>query len=138
MNNEVVPVGTDIEKVNEKLKSLLKYTDDFDKSRDNIMEVIRVGQEALTEYSVLTSQSGSFKDYEALSGLMKTLVDANKTLLELHQITKKLAEEKESKKNSVDNPNAIKNYGNTNIIMVGSTKELLSVLKKTDDETDDV
>lgn len=137
MTNEIVPVANTILDITDRFKNLMKYSDDFEQSRDNIIQVIKTGQVALTEYSTLTSQSGSFKDYEALAGLMKTLVDANKTLLDLHQITKKIIEEKDGKKSSDSNPD-IKNYGNTNIIMVGTTKELLSVLKNQKDKEDNV
>lgn len=138
MTNDVVPIQEKIEEVNENLKNLLKFDSDFEKSRENIMSVIDIGQTALNEISVLASQSGSFKDYEALSHLLKTLIDANKTMLDLHQISQKL---KENKKGDKSSPDKIQNYGNTNIIMVGSSKDVLSLLKNNkelDQALDDV
>lgn len=139
MTNDLVPVSTDIETINNKIKNLLKFNSDFEKSRENLMSIIETGQSALNEISVLASQSGNFKDYEALSHLLKTLIDANKTLLDLHQISVRV--EKESKEKDKNSPDKINNYGNTNIIMVGSSKDVLSILKNNkdlDEELDDV
>jgi hypothetical protein len=128
MTNDVVPVHNQIEEVNDKIKKLLKFDSDFEKSRENIMTAIETGQTALNEVSVLASQSGSFKDYEALSHLIKTLIDANRTLLDLHQISSKIESATGLGKKDKDGVDQIKNYGNTNIIMVGSSKDILSLL----------
>ena len=128
MNDELVPVNEKINEVNDKLKNMLKYSEDFDKSRLNLVDIIQKGHEALNDFSVLASQSGNYKDYEALSALMKTVIEANKSLMDLHQLNKRISEDKEGKK-SIDSKETMKNYGNTNIIMVGSSKDLLSMLK---------
>jgi len=128
MSDDLVPVNEKINEVNDKLKNLLRYSEDFDKSRSNLVEIIQKGHDALNDFSVLASQSGNYKDYEALSALMKTVIEANKSLMDLHQLNKRISEDKESKKSN-DPKETMKNYGNTNIIMVGSSKDLLSMLK---------
>jgi predicted nucleic acid-binding Zn-ribbon protein len=128
MSDDLVPVNEKINEVNDKLKNLLRYSEDFDKSRSNLVEIIQKGHDALNDFSVLASQSGNYKDYEALSALMKTVIEANKSLMDLHQLNKRISEDKESKKSN-DSKETMKNYGNTNIIMVGSSKDLLSMLK---------
>lgn len=128
MSDDLVPVNEKINEVNDKLKNLLRYSEDFDKSRSNLVEIIQKGHDALNDFSVLASQSGNYKDYEALSALMKTVIEANKSLMDLHQLNKRINEDKESKKSN-DSKETMKNYGNTNIIMVGSSKDLLSMLK---------
>lgn len=128
MNDELVPIDEKINEVNDKLKNMLKYSEDFDKSRLNLVDIIQKGHDALNDFSVLASQSGNYKDYEALSALMKTVIEANKSLMDLHQLNKRISEDKEGKKSN-DSKETMKNYGNTNIIMVGSSKDLLSMLK---------
>ena len=128
MNDELVPIDEKINEVNDKLKNMLKYSEDFDKSRLNLVDIIQKGHDALNDFSVLASQSGNYKDYEALSALMKTVIEANKSLMDLHQLNKRISEDKEGKKSN-DSKETMKNYGNTNIIMVGSSKDILSMLK---------
>lgn len=128
MNDELVPIDEKINEVNDKLKNMLKYSEDFDKSRLNLVDIIQKGHDALNDFSVLASQSGNYKDYEALSALMKTVIEANKSLMDLHQLNKRISEDKEGKKSN-DSKETMKNYGNTNIIMIGSSKDLLSMLK---------
>ena len=57
-----------------------------------------------------------------LSGLIKTIVDANKDLLELQRKVKLLKQEEDSKPQNV-----------TNALFVGSTTELQKLIKKNKD-----
>ena len=93
-----------------------------------MLNIIEKSTEALEDFSELAQQSGHPKSYEALAALIKTTIEANKALLDLHQTGKRyIGEPKEGSKGIVN-----KNVGNTNIIMVGSTKDILSMLKNED------
>ena len=65
------------------------------------------------------STSESPRAYEVLSTMMKTIVDANKDLLELQKSVKKLKEEDKK-----DNPQNV-----TNALYVGSTGDLMKLIK---------
>ena len=93
--------------------------DDFYYARENLKEIIANAQQAIADLGSIDSTSESPRAYEVLSTLMKTIVDANKDLLELQKSVKKL---KEEEKNS--NPQNV-----TNAMFVGNTSELMKLIK---------
>lgn len=91
---------------------------DFDYARENLMDVIGKGQEALFDLMDVARQSQHPRAYEVLSTMMNTLVGANKDLLDLQAKKKKLLEaEPEANNQQV-----------TNNLFVGSTTELQKML----------
>lgn len=91
---------------------------DFQYARENLMDVIEKGQEALFDMMDVARQSQHPRAYEVISTLMTTLVGANKDLLDLQSKKKKLLE--------ID-PNA-NTQQVTNNLFVGSTAELQKML----------
>jgi hypothetical protein len=92
--------------------------DDFDYARENLMDVIGKGQEALFDLMDVARQSQHPRAYEVLSTLMNTMVGASKDLLELQAKKKKLLEAE---------PTA-NSQQVTNNLFVGSTAELQKML----------
>jgi hypothetical protein len=91
---------------------------DFDYARENLMDVIEKGQEALFDLMDVARQSQHPRTYEVLSTMMNTLVGANKDLLDLQAKKKKLLEvEPEANNQQV-----------TNNLFVGSTAELQKMI----------
>ena len=70
--------------------SLVK--NDFQYARENLMDVISKGQEALFDLMDVAKQSQHPRAYEVLSTLMNTMIGASKDLLELQARKKKLLE----------------------------------------------
>jgi hypothetical protein len=100
---------------------------DFDYARENLMDVIEKGQEALFDLMDVARQSQHPRAYEVLSTMMNTLVGANKDLLELQSKKKKLLEvEPEANNQQV-----------TNNLFVGSTAELLKMVDQRRNNSDD-
>ena len=92
--------------------------DDFDYARENLMDVIGKGQEALFDLMDVARQSQHPRAYEVLSTLMNTMVGASKDLLELQAQKKKLLDTKpEANIEQV-----------THNLFVGSTAELQKML----------
>jgi hypothetical protein len=91
---------------------------DFDYARENLMDVIGKGQEALFDLMDVARQSQHPRAYEVLSTLMNTMVGASKDLLDLQAKKKKLLETE---------PNA-NSQQVTNNLFVGSTAELQKML----------
>ena len=91
--------------------------DDLTFSRDNLYDIINKGQEAFDEVFRIASQSQDTKDYTALSAMINTLVNANKSLIELQKRKKELG-----KTEVVDSNNI------TNNLFVGSTAELQKLI----------
>ena len=93
---------------------------DFDYARGNIIVAIEKGQEALSDMLQLAQQSQSPRAFEVVSDLVKTLSQTNKDLLELMK-QKKIIE-------NSDGPKTVNNN-----LFVGSTTELLKLMKKQDE-----
>ena len=93
---------------------------DFDFARENMMEVMNKGQEALFELMDVAKQSQHPRAYEVLSTMMNTMLNASKDLMDLQAKKKKLLE---------DDPEATPNSV-TNNLFVGSTAELQKYLKQ--------
>ncbi len=96
---------------------------DIELARSNIKNIIEKGDESLKEMIELAKQSESPRAFEVASGLMKTLLDANKDFVEI-SMKKKYAKEE------ITNPKeeqAAANVTNNNLIL--STADLLKMLK---------
>lgn len=88
--------------------------------RQNLYDLIEKGHGAIDNLLTLADQSQNARTYEVLGGMIKTLVDTNKDLLDFHQQKNKLVEpEKPAATNNVQQN-----------LFVGSTGELLKLLKK--------
>lgn len=127
--NEIFEVEGEV--VEEKAPSLrrenfnakTKYDDDITKdytyARENLYDVIERGTEALDYLLELAKASEHPRAFEVVSTLTKTLVDANKDLLEVQTKVKKLREEEKQ-----DSPQNV-----TNALFVGSTADLQKLIK---------
>lgn len=65
---------------------------DFQTARKNIHNIIESGTQALDELLMIASQSQHPRAYEVISVLIKTLIDANKDLLELQRKIRDLSD----------------------------------------------
>lgn len=96
------------------IHSTQEIDSDYKYARENLYGVIEKGTEALDALIDLAKASEHPRAFEVVSQLSKTLVDANKDLLDIQKKVKDLkkTEEKEAPKNV------------TNALFVGSTAEL--------------
>jgi len=108
----------------QKLEPPADIEKDFKYARDNFYNVIEKGSEALEDMLNVARASEHPRAYEVVSTIMKTLMDANKDLVDLAE-KKKKADKPEEEKQKVTNNN----------LFVGSTADLQQLLKdmKTDD-----
>ena len=93
--------------------------DDFEYARGNMINTIEKGNEALQGILDVAGMGQHPRAYEVAANLVKTMVEANKELLDL-QKKKKEIEKIEAK----TNPQTVNNN-----LFVGSTAELLKALK---------
>ena len=92
--------------------------DDYKYARENLKEIIDSAQQSIADLASIASTSESPRAYEVLSTMMKTIVDANKDLLDIHKSVKKLKEDTDSAPKNV-----------TNALFVGSTSYLMKAIK---------
>ena len=88
---------------------------DFIKAKSNIASLIEKGEAAVDGILQLAEESEQPRAYEVASTLIKTMVDANKELLDIHKQKKEL-----DKEEYAGPAKAVQN----NTVFVGSTKEL--------------
>ena len=100
-------------------KTSTPLNNDYEYARRNLYDVIEKGQSALEDIIDIAKQSESARAFEVATNLMKTMVDANKDLLELAK-----------KKKELDRDDSItdKQITNNNLF-VGSSTELLKLIK---------
>lgn len=94
---------------------------DFTTARNNILALIDAGKISLDNLVSLASQAQHPRMYEVLAGLIKTLVDANKDLLEIQSKIREI--------HNSDTPQNADNKIINNNLFVGSTHELQRMLK---------
>ena len=98
--------------------------DDYEYARRNNYDIIEKGMSALEDIIDIAKQSESARAFEVATNLMKTMLDANKDLLELAQKNKELTREDKVADKLVTNNN----------LFVGSSAELLKMLKGNKDD----
>jgi len=113
----------------EALPAVIDYTDpvnaDADFARDNIRGLVLQGNQAVDELMLIARDGQHPRAFEVLSGLMKNLADMNKDLLEIQKRKKDLAPKAETQNNlNIDKA-----------VFVGSTAQLVKMLKNQKQET---
>jgi len=113
----------------ETLPAVIDYADpvnaDADFARNNIRGLVLQGNQAVDELMLIARDGQHPRAFEVLSGLMKNLADMNKDLLEIQKRKKDLVPKAESQNNlNIDKA-----------VFVGSTAELVKMLKTQKQET---
>ena len=125
--NKVFEVGTDlveVEKENKKVDVPDEVDNDYKYARENLYGVIEKSTDALDNLIDLAKASEHPRAFEVVAQLTKTLVDANKDLLDIQKKVKDL--KREDKK---ENPKNV-----TNALFVGSTAELQKMISGRNDD----
>lgn len=95
---------------------------DYEKTRDNMHNLLQQGQDALMHALSVAKQSEHPRAFEVVGNLIKQLSDVNEQLLKLHERKQKLDSPK------IKEEAASKQVTNNNAIFVGSTADLNKML----------
>jgi hypothetical protein len=124
---DVDPIATDVEVVSSTEVVPVKPEDvvetDTEYARRNIRDLIDKGSVAVDNLLQVSKESEHPRAYEVVAGLMKTMADLNKDLLELQKRKKDLQPQLDS----------ASNRGNITVekaVFVGSTAELLKQIRE--------
>lgn len=93
-------------------------TEDFSFARKNIKNLIQKGDVAIDNLLQVASASEHPRAYEVAAGLIKTMADLNKDLLDIHKKKNDLTGETSSQKTVIDKA-----------VFVGSTADLVKLIK---------
>jgi len=125
--NEVLDIDSELIEVprgsleRRKVEVPTDVQDDYKYARNNLYDVIDKGNEALDYLLELAKASEHPRAFEVVGQITKTLVDANNNLLDLQKKIKDLSKNEDKPQNV------------TNSLFVGSTDELLKLLKNKDE-----
>lgn len=127
---EVIPYEPD--DTDEPINTNKDQEDDYRLARRVLRNLIVKGNDAIEEISTIARQNESARGYEVVSTLIKTVADTTKDLYNVQKMTKDLKEPSKESDPRVKNPD--NNISVENAVFVGSTAELLSALKKKQEE----
>ena len=96
---------------------------DFKYARENLYHIIERGRDAMDELLEIAKAEESPRAFEVFGQLLKNMTDSQEKLMELHQKKQKL-------KNDGERQEVTKAQNVTNALFVGSTAELLKLVKK--------
>jgi hypothetical protein len=126
-NNDSIGKALNLAPMNDQVRQIVaKAQDDsamadFNIARTNIHEIMQNGTYAIEKLSQIADQSQHPRAFEVLGGLFKTMLDANKDLIELHKKIKDIQ--------GADIPNNEEAKNITNNLFVGSTAELQKAIE---------
>jgi len=122
---EPIKESTQVETLPVVIESNDPVNADADFARNNIRELVTQGNQAVNELMLIARDGQHPRAFEVLSGLMKNLADMNKDLLEIQK----------RKKDLVPKAEAQNNLNIDKAVFVGSTAELVKMLKTQKQET---
>ena len=102
---------------------------DFRYARENMYHIIERGRDAMDELLEIAKAEESPRAFEVFGQLLKNMTDTQEKLLELHR-------KKQIIENDGDRQEVTKAQNVTNALFVGSTAELLKLVKKETKQND--
>jgi hypothetical protein len=96
---------------------------DFQYARENLYDIIEKGRDAMEELLEIAKAEESPRAFEVFGQLLKSMTDSQETLMDLHQKKQKL-------ETAGDRQEVTKAQNVTNALFVGSTADLLKLVKK--------
>ena len=115
---EITVSKKDIDKIKKEKREVM-LSNDFEKARDSITEMISTGMDAVQGIMRVAEAGDSPRAYEVASLLLKTVTEMNKDLIDIHKKTKDAEKENVTIKNTTNNS-----------IYVGSTTDLQNLINK--------
>ena len=102
---------------------------DFRYARENMYHIIERGRDAMEELLEIAKAEESPRAFEVFGQLLKNMTDSQEKFMELHQKKQKL-------ENDGERQEVTKAQNVTNALFVGSTAELLKLVKKETKQND--
>jgi hypothetical protein len=102
-------------------EEVTEHKTDLELARQNVKNIIEMGDDAVKEMVEIAKQSESPRAFEVVSTLMKTLLDANKDFVDISSKKKFEQEDAPAKETNVTNNN-----------LIVSTADLLKMIKGDD------
>lgn len=101
------------------------FKNDYVKVRENMQELIQKGNDAIDDILSIARESEKARDFEVAANLLKSMLDANEQMINVHKKVRDIANYKQSLETSEQPKTTIKNA-----LFVGSTTELTKIVKE--------
>ena len=121
--NDVKVINATVENVPTVIDSNGNKDNDFQYARENLYDIIEKGRDAMEELLEIAKAEESPRAFEVFGQLLKNMTDTQSTLMELHQKKQKL-------ENDGDRQEVSRAQNVTNALFVGSTADLLKLVKR--------
>lgn len=131
MTDDKIAQSLDLVPLNQVKTDIKKATDntDYEVARENIHQAINLGSNSLQELADIAATSQHPRAYEAMTEMLKAIVQANKDLLDIKKMELEIADKQEQKE-----PQA--KVVNQNLF-VGSTSEVMTLIEQLKDKNND-
>ena len=127
--NDVKVINATVENVPVVIDSNGNKDNDFQYARENLYDIIEKGRDAMEELLEIAKAEESPRAFEVFGQLLKNMTDTQQTLMELHQKKQKL-------ENDGDRQEVSRAQNVTNALFVGSTADLLKLVKRETKQND--
>ena len=121
--NDVKIINTSVENIPTVIDDNGNKDNDFQYARENLYDIIEKGRDAMEELLEIAKAEESPRAFEVFGQLLKNMSDSQEKLMELHQKKQKL--ENDGERQEVTRAQNV-----TNAMFIGSTAELLKLVKK--------
>ena len=121
--NDVKIINATVENVPAVIDSNGNKDNDFQYARENLYDIIEKGRDAMEELLEIAKAEESPRAFEVFGQLLKNMTDTQEKLMELHR-------KKQIIENDGERQEVTKAQNVTNALFVGSTAELLKLVKK--------
>ena len=101
------------------------FQKDYETVRENFHDLIEKGKAAVDDILAIARESEKGRDFEVAATLLKSVVEANEKMIDLHKKVRDIANYKQSKEEKTTIKNAL---------FVGSTAELSKIIKELNQE----
>ena len=127
--NDVKVINATVENVPVVIDSNGNKDNDFQYARENLYDIIEKGRDAMEELLEIAKAEESPRAFEVFGQLLKNMTDTQEKLMELHQKKQKL-------ENDGERQEVTKAQNVTNALFVGSTADLLKLVKRETKQND--
>ena len=121
--NDVKIINATVENIPTVINDNGNKDNDFQYARENLYDIIEKGRDAMEELLEIAKAEESPRAFEVFGQLLKNMTDTQSTLMELHQKKQKL--ENDGERQEVNKAQNV-----TNALFVGSTADLLKLVKR--------
>jgi hypothetical protein len=100
---------------------IVEARSDFDIARENLLNLVDEAKSAVNRVSEMATVSQTWQYYNVLNGAIKTAVEANEKLIQIHKTRREIGEPAQS-------PRTVKNQ------LIVTSADMLTMLQKDDDK----